>query len=72
MLCLRQILNVNWWDFILNEKVLAQASLPSMCGLLVQRNLRWIEHVQQRENARLPKQKLYLQLIEVSRGIDRP
>ena len=61
-----KILNVKWSEFISNEKVLAQASLSSMNKLLDQKNLRWTGHVQEMENTRLPKQKLYSQLEDVS------
>ncbi len=69
---LRQILNVKWWDFISNEKILAQANLPTMYDILIQRNLRWAGHVHRMEDTRLPKQILYSQLREGVRGVGRP
>ena len=69
---LRQILNVKWWDFISNKEILAQANLPSMYELLSQKNLRWAGHVHRMDNTRLPKQILYSQLKEGTRGIGRP
>ena len=69
---LRQILNVKWWDFISNANILAQANLPSMYELLIQRNLRWAGHVHRMDNNRLPKQILYSQLRDGVRGIGRP
>lgn len=69
---LRQIMNVKWWDFISNDKILARAKLPSMYELLIQRNLRWAGHLHRMEECRLPKQILYSQLAEGVRGIGRP
>jgi hypothetical protein len=69
---LRQILDVRWYDFTSNAKILQQAHLPSMYELLIQRNLRWVGHVNRMENNRLPKQILYSQLKDGSRGIGRP
>ena len=69
---LRQILNVKWWDFISNKEILAQANLHSMYELLSQKNLRWAGHVHRMDNTRLPKQILYSQLKEGTRGIGRP
>jgi len=36
---------IQGWDFISNEETLAQANLPSMYELLIQKNLRWAGHV---------------------------
>jgi hypothetical protein len=69
---LRQILDVRWYDFTSNAKILQQAHLPSMYELLIQRNLRWAGHVNRMANNRLPKQILYSQLKDGSRGIGRP
>ena len=69
---LRLILNVKWWNFVSNEKVLQQAGLPSMYDALIQRNLRWAGHINRMENTRLPKQILYSQLKNGTRGVGRP
>ena len=55
-----------------NVKVLKKSGLSSLYGTLTQRNLRWAGHVDRLPNTRIPKQVLYSQLVEGSRGIGRP
>ena len=43
--CLRGILAITWQDRIPNKDVLAQAGVPNMFALLIQRRLRWLGHV---------------------------
>lgn len=69
---LRQILSIKWWDYISNDKVLKKANLPSVYDILIHRNLRWAGHLNRLDNNRIPKQVLYSQLVEGSRGIGRP
>ena len=69
---LRQILNIKWWQFISNEKILTITSLPSMYDILISRCLRWTGHVNRLDNTRLPKLILYSQLTDGTRGIGRP
>jgi len=73
MMCqLRQILSIKWWNFVTNDDVLTKTNMMSMYDVLIQKNLRWSGHVHRMENGRLPKQILYSQLCEGSRGIGRP
>ena len=69
---LRQILSVKWWHFMSNAKVLTKSGMSSLYETLIQRNLRWAGHVNRLPNTRIPKQVLYSQLAEGSRGIGRP
>ena len=69
---LRLILNVKWWGLKSNQKILDQAGLDSMYDVLIQRNLRWVGHVNRMDNTRLPKQILYSQLRDGLRGVGRP
>ena len=69
---LRQILSVKWWHFMSNVKVLKKSGMSSLYETLIQRNLRWAGHVNRLPNTRIPKQVLYSQLVEGSRGIGRP
>jgi len=70
--CLRKILDISWQDHVPNCKVLEQADIPSMFGLLTQRRLRWLGHVHRMEDGRIPKDILYGQLTEGSRPCGRP
>ena len=49
--CLRRILGITWQDRIQSEDVLAQAGVPSMFALLIQRRLRWLGHVSRMDGA---------------------
>lgn len=69
---LRQILSVKWWHFISDMKILQKTNMPSLYNILIQRNLRWAGHINRLDNTRIPKQVLYSQLAEGSRGIGRP
>lgn len=69
---LRRILNIKWWQFVSNDKILQRTSLPSMYDILRNRCLRWAGHVNRQNNTRLPKLILYSQLKEGTRGIGRP
>lgn len=69
---LRQILGVKWWHHVSNQTILEKTNMPSMYEILIQRNLRWAGHLSRLDNSRLPKQILYSQLREGSRGIGRP
>ena len=66
------ILWVKWWHFMSNVKVLKKSGMSSLYETLIQRNLRWAGHVNRLPNTRIPKQVLYSQLVEGSRGIGRP
>ena len=69
---LRSILNVRWGQHVSNRTILKRTGLPGMHEMLVQRNLRWAGHLNRLGDDRLPKQILYSQLREGSRGIGRP
>ena len=69
---LRQILSVKWWHFISNMKILQKTNMSSLYDTLIQRNLRWAGHINRLDNNRIPKQVLYSQLVDGSRGIGRP
>ena len=69
---LRQIVNISWWQYISNAKILEMTALLSIYDILIGRCLRWTGHVNRLENTRLPKLILYSQLTEGTRGIGRP
>lgn len=69
---LLQIINVKLSDFISNTNILIQANIPSMYELLIQRKLRWADHIHRMDDFRLPKQVVYFQLKEGVRSIGRP
>ena len=60
MRCLRRILGVTWQDNVTNNVVLEKAGIPSLYTLLKQRCVRWLEHVTQMEDGRIPKDLLYV------------
>ena len=68
---LRQIPCVKWWHRFPNEDILQKTNMPSMHETLVQRNLRWADHLVRLDNTRLPKQILYCQLKEENQSIGR-
>ena len=70
--CLRRILGITWQDRVSNTKVLAQARIPSMFGLLSKRRLRWLGHVNRIQNGRTPKDILFGELATGSRSTGRP
>ena len=70
--CLRCILGVKWQDHITNSEILPRADISSMHSLLSQRRLRWLEHVQQIDDGRIPKEVLYGQLTAGVRKVGRP
>ena len=43
--CLRSIMGIHWPDYVTNNEVLEQASLPSFETMLMLRQLRWAGHV---------------------------
>ena len=72
MRCLRRILGITWQDHTPNKDVLEQAGIPSMFALLTQRRLRWLGHVSQTEDDRIPKYMLYGELATGTRPVGRP
>ena len=69
---LRDIMGIKWYGKITNDEILSRANLPWMADILIEKNLRWLGHVQRMENDRLPKQLLYSQLCEGKRNQGRP
>ena len=53
--CLRRILGITWQDRVTNKVVLEKAGIPSLYTLLKQKDMRWIGHVTQMEDCRIPK-----------------
>ena len=70
--CLRQILNIKWYNRISNVKVLEKARMPSIEAMLTQSQLRWSGHLVRMEDSRLPKQLFYSELTEGHRVRGRP
>ena len=52
---LRDIMGIKWYDKITNDKILSSAHIFWMANILIQKNLRWLGHVQRMENDRLPR-----------------
>ena len=61
-----KILNIEWWQHILNKFILEKSKLPGMHNLLTQCNLRWAGHLNRLEDSRQSKQILNSQLREES------
>ena len=70
--CLRQILNIKWFNRVSNVNVLEKAMLPSIEATLIQSQLRWSGHLTRMQDSRLPKQLFYCDLAEGHRGRGRP
>ena len=70
--CLRNILNIKWWDFVPNDDVLLKANLVSIEAMILRNRLRWIGHVSRMESHRLPKIALYGELSTGHRNVGAP
>ena len=55
MRCLRSILGITWQDKVTNNAVLEKTGIPILYTLLKQRRMRWLGHVTQMEDGRIPK-----------------
>ena len=53
---LKNIMGIVWQDKITNVEILRRANLPSMADILIEKNLRWLGHVQSMEPERLQRQ----------------
>lgn len=60
---LRNIMKINWFDYISNKNVLLRANCPSIETMITRTQMRWVGHVVRMENNRLPKCILYSELI---------
>ena len=63
---------ISWMDKIPSMVVLSHTGLPSMYTLFWQCRLRWLGHVRGMEDSRIPKDILYVELVEGKRGAGRP
>ena len=72
MCCLRLILGITWQDKLTNKLVLAKAGVPSLYTLLKQRCMRWLGHVTQMKDGRIPKDLLYGELATGKRPTQQP
>ena len=61
-MCLSSIMGIHWQDYVTNNEVLEQASLPSVEAMLMLRQLRWAGHVSRRDGTRTPKAVFYGEL----------
>ena len=66
---LRHILNIKWWQFISNERILKTTSLTGMYDILISRCLSRTGHFNRLDNTRIPKLILYSQLTDGTYGI---
>ena len=55
MRCLRRILGITCQDKVTNKVVLEKAGIPRLYTLLKQRCMRWLGHVTQMKDGRIPK-----------------
>ena len=69
---LRAIMNISWKNKVTYTEVLKRAGLPSMEDMLIQKNLRWLRHVERMDHQRLPRQLLYSQSCESKCNQGRP
>ena len=61
---LKDISGTKCYDMITNNEILSRAHIPRMADILIEKNLRWLGHVQRMKNDWLPRQLLYSQLCE--------
>lgn len=72
MRCLRHILNIKWFQRLTNAQVRHKAHINfTISGLVRQRRLRWLGHVERRKDDRLPKQILH-GWVDGTRPFHRP
>ncbi|XP_069187649.1 uncharacterized protein [Procambarus clarkii] len=64
MRCLRHILDITWQDKVTKNNVLGRARITSMYTMLKQRRMRWLGHVVQMGDGRIPKDLLYGKLTQ--------
>ena len=72
MRCLRRILGIAWQNRVTNKVVLEKAGIPSLYTILKQRRMRWLGHVTQMKDGRIPKDLLYGELATGKRPTRRP
>ena len=72
MRCLRRILSIHWTDKVTNNILLERAGVPTIFTLLRQCRLRWLGHVRQMSDGRIPKDLLYGKLDHGLRPVGRP
>ena len=71
MRSLRRILNITWQDKVSNNTVLERAGCISMFTLLKYRHMRWLGHVVHMDDGRIPKDRLYGELVQGKRPTGR-
>ena len=72
MRSLRRILNITWQNKVPNSTVLERAGCTNMFTLLKQRRMHWLGHVVRMDDARIPKDLLYGELVQEKRPTGRP
>ena len=70
--CLHSIMGIHWQDYVTNNEVLEQASLPSIEAMLMLRQLRWAGHVSRMDDTRIPKAMFYGELCQGRRDRGAP
>ena len=70
--CLRRVMHVHWSESIPNKEILRRSDSCPMHVSLLKRRLRWLGHRKRMDDGRIPKDILYGQLVEGSRGRGRP
>ena len=70
--CLRSIMGIHWQDYVTNNEVLEQASLPSVQAMLMLRQLRWAGHVSRMDDTIIPKAVFYGELRQGRRDRGAP
>ena len=68
----RSIMGIHWQDYVTNNEVLEQASLPSVEAMLMLRQLRWAGHVSRMDDTRIPKAVFYGELRQGRRDRGAP
>ena len=66
------ILGISWRDKVQNEQVREKTTLQTLSLTIKERRLRWIGHVLQMDDNRLPKQAIYWEANNQERRLGRP
>jgi len=72
MRALRSILGICWQDCITNLEVLDHAHSTSVESMLLKAQLRWVGHVINMKEHRMPRRLLYGELLQGKRHQGRP
>jgi len=70
--CLQSILSIRWWHRKTHIEMHSTANIESIEHLVLQRQLRWLDHVIRMPSNWLPRRLLYGELLIGQRPVGRP